>query len=482
MSFPSRIASALADPNLQLALDGNFERSRLKRASAMGALPDAELVRDRARAIRIEALSHLDTYLLQLESGVKAHGGVVHWASDAAEANRIVMDIVRASAACDATRPSVIGPPLIAKAKSMVSEEIKLNDALERAGLRVVETDLGEYILQLRGDRPSHLIAPAIHLRRSDVAELFEQHLGLPRTDDIAALTAAARAALRQVFVTADIGISGVNFGVANTGTLCLVTNEGNGRLCTTVPRVHIALMGIERVVPTLADLEIMLRLLARSATGQKITGYTTLLTGPRRPDEPDGPEELHLVLVDNGRSRVLGSNLAESLLCIRCGACLNVCPVYREIGGHAYGAVYPGPIGAIISPALGGMSEFGELAQASSLCGACQDVCPVRIDIPSLLLKVRSAHLEQTGGTQWLNIGIKVWSWLVRSPARYRFAVRASSLATRLLAKHGWVTQLPGPLAAWTQRRDFPVFANRTFRDRFAQRTPLSPGERGGG
>ncbi|MEK7277851.1 MAG: LutB/LldF family L-lactate oxidation iron-sulfur protein [Chloroflexota bacterium] len=468
-SFPSRIASALADPNLQLALDGNFERSRLKRASAMDALPDADAVRDRARAIRIEALSHLDTYLLQLEAAVQARGGVVHWASDAAEANRIVIEIAQ-------TRDA----KMIAKSKSMVSEEIKLNEALESAGLRVVETDLGEYILQLRGDRPSHIIAPAIHLRRSDVAELFEKHLGLPRTDDIAALTAAARVALRQVFLTADIGISGVNFGVAETGMLCLVTNEGNGRLCTTVPPVHIALMGIERVVPTLADLEIMLRLLARSATGQKITAYTTLLTGPRRPDEPDGPEELHLVLVDNGRSRVLGSELAESLLCIRCGACLNVCPVYREIGGHAYGSVYPGPIGAIVSPALGGMSEFGELAQASSLCGACQDVCPVRIDIPSMLLKVRSAHLEETGGTNWLNFGIKIWSWIVRSPRRYRIAVSASGVATRLIAKHGWIAKLPGPLAAWTRRRDFPAFATDTFRDRFSRRNRVGVNEHG--
>lgn len=459
-TFKQRINTALADSNLQAALDGNFERSGIQRTVALASLPNADLVRDRARAIRIEALSHLDTYLLQLEAAVQARGGVVHWAATAADANRIVLEIAQQHQA-----------KLIAKSKSMVSEEIGLNAALEKAGLRVVETDLGEYILQLREDHPSHIVAPAIHLRRSDVAALFEKHLGLPPADDIPAMTAAARQALRGVFVTADIGVSGVNFGVAESGTLCIVTNEGNGRLCTTLPKIHIALMGIERVTPTLADLEIMLRVLARSATGQKITGYTNLITGPRRPDEPDGPDELHLVLVDNGRSRVLAGELAESLLCIRCGACLNICPVYREIGGHAYGSVYPGPIGAIIAPALGGLTEFGELAGASSLCGACQEVCPVRIDIPTMLLKVRSAEVEETGGPAWLGPAMKLWSLGMRSLPGYRLSLWLGRLGTRLLARGGWVQRLPGPPGGWTQSRDFPALAEKTFRERFIKR-----------
>ncbi len=464
-TFKQRINTALADSNLQAALDGNFERSEIQRTNALASLPNADLVRDQARAIRIEALSHLDTYLLQLEAAVQARGGVVHWAATAADANRLVLEIAQ-------SRGDVTSPLLIAKSKSMVSEEIGLNAALEKAGLRVVETDLGEYILQLREDHPSHIVAPAIHLRRSDVAALFEKHLRLPPADDIPAMTAAARQALRGVFVTADIGVSGVNFGVAESGTLCIVTNEGNGRLCTTLPKVHIALMGIERVVPTLADLEIMLRVLARSATGQKITGYTNLITGPRRPDEPDGPDELHLVLVDNGRSRVLAGELAESLLCIRCGACLNICPVYREIGGHAYGSVYPGPIGAIIAPALGGLAEFGELAGASSLCGACQEVCPVRIDIPTMLLKVRSAQIEETGGdAAWLGPAMKLWSLGMRSLPGYRLSLWLSRLGTRLLARGGWVQRLPGPPGGWTQSRDFPALARESFRERVAKR-----------
>jgi len=266
------------------------------------------------------------------------------------------------------------------------------------------------------------------------------------------------------------VGLSGVNFGVAETGTLALVTNEGNGRLCTTVPRVHIALMGIERLVPTLADLEVMLRLLPRSATAQKLTAYVSLLTGPRRAAEPDGPEELHVVLLDNGRSRTLGTELAESLLCIRCGACLNVCPVYREIGGHAYGSTYGGPIGSIVSPALFG-SDFGELANASSLCGACKDICPVRIDIPTMLLAVRGQQVAEGHSPVWLRWGMKAWAWAMATPARYRLAQRFAAIGTRLIAREGVLHALPPPLNAWTQRRDFPVFAREPFRTRWKRR-----------
>ncbi len=487
-SFSSRIQTALKNPKLRLALDGNYTRWRERRTASFAALPHADDVRDRARAIRIEALTHLDRYLLQLEANVKAKGGTVHWAKDAEEANRIISKIcslsrrerVRVRGKNEATRfQNDSQNPLIAKSKSMLSEEIHLNAHLEKSGLKVVETDLGEWIVQLRGETPSHLTAPAIHLRREDVAELFEKHLGLPRTDDVPTLINAAREALRQTFVNADVGISGVNFGVAETGTLCIITNEGNGRLVTTIPKIHIALMGIERVVPTMRDLEIMIRVLARSGTGQKITAYTNLITGARRPDDPDGPDELHLVLVDNGRSRVLASELAESLLCIRCGACVSVCPVYRQIGGHAYHATYMGPIGSILMPALNGVNEFGELAHASTLCGECRDVCPVRIDIPKMLLRVRRTHVEQTGGTRWIALAMKIWSQVSRSPRLYHSVLKISSFLARPFARVGWIQKLPPPLNSWTRSRDFPAVAKTTFSEWIAKRYP-SPSGRG--
>jgi L-lactate dehydrogenase complex protein LldF len=362
------------------------------------------------------------------------------------------------------------GGLLVAKSKSMVSEEIALNHALEAAGIRAVETDLGEFIVQLRRETPSHLITPAVHLRREDVSELFHKEFGMEPTLDVEKMTAVARAELRRVFFGADVGLSGVNFGVAETGTLAIVTNEGNARLCTTLPRVHVALMGLERLVPTLADLEVMLRLLPRSATAQKLTSYVSLITGPRRPDEPDGPEELHVVLLDNGRTRTLGSELAEALLCIRCGACLNVCPVYREIGGHAYGSTYGGPIGSVLSPALFG-SDFGELANASSLCGACRDICPVRIDIPTMLLTVRGQQAAEGRAPLWLKVGMKAWRWAMATPARYRAAQALAAFGSRLVSRDGRIRALPPPLNAWTARRDFPVFARESFRARWKRR-----------
>ena len=339
--------------------------------------------------IRADVISHLDEYLVQFIAKVEQNGIIVHRAQDAAEAIRIISEIIGSE------------PKLIAKSKSMVTEEIELNHALEAAGHRAVETDLGEYIVQLRGEKPAHIITPAVHLRRHEVGKLFQEKLGIPYTEDIPTLTNTARKVLHEVFLTADVGVSGVNFGVAETGTLCIVTNEGNGRMVTTMPPIHIALMGMERIVPTLEDLALMLSLLPRSATGQKLSVYTQLIHSPRRADETDGARERHLVILDNGRSRLQHSSLSEALYCIRCGACLNACPIFRELSGHAYVGVdgsiapYPGPIGSIVSPGLLGLEQFGHLAQASSLCGACKDICPVDIDLPKLLTRVRAGNVN---------------------------------------------------------------------------------------
>ena len=406
--FRNRIRQALADSNLQTALDNNAQRRKDGRLAAFASLPDYQERCQRAHAIKADVIAHLDEYLARFIEKVTANSIIVHRAADSAEAVNIVLEIVRNLPQRNEgredssqeirvhSRSSVVASPLVAKSKSMVSEEINLNHALEAAGIRVVETDLGEYIVQLRGERPSHIITPAVHLRRQEVGQLFAEKLGIPYTEDIPTLTNTARRVLRDVFLTADVGLSGVNFGVSETGTLCIVTNEGNGRMVTTLPPVHIALMGIERIVPTLDDLALFLSLLPRSATGQKLSVYTSLIHSPKRITDPDGPLERHLILVDNGRSRLLASPLREALYCIRCGACLNACPVFREIGGHAYVSIYPGPIGSVISGALVD-PQFANLAQASSLCGACREACPVDIDLPGLLLRVRSGLSPQS-------------------------------------------------------------------------------------
>ncbi len=465
-AFHDRIVSALHNPILQLALDRNAERRLIGRNTAFAGLPHAEAVRDQGRAIRLDVLQHLDRYLEQFADNVERNGGVVHWAADAAEARSIVLDLVRQAVA---RRPAGrTGPAIIAKGKSMVSEEIHLNHAFEAAGMRPVETDLGEFIVQLRGETPAHIITPAVHLRREEVSTLFQERFAMADTLDVGTMTAVARTELRRVFFNADVGITGVNFGVAASGTVALVTNEGNGRLCSTVPTMHIALMGIERLVPTVAELEVMLRLLPRSATAQTLTSYTSMISGPRRADEPDGPEEMHVVLVDNGRSAMLGGELAEALMCIRCGACLNVCPVFAEIGGHAYGSPYSGPIGAVVSAGLFG-TEFTQLANASSLCGACRDVCPVRIDIPTMLLAARGQHVQAGKPPAWLKLGLAAYAWVMAGTGRYQLAQRAAALGTRLLGGGGWLKKLPPPLNAWTDRRDFPPFAAQSFRQRWA-------------
>ena len=452
--FHRRIDLALHDATLQTALARATAKFVENRAAAMTALQDADRLRDQARAIRAKALSRLDEMLSRLAERIEARGGRVCWAPDGATAARYITDLAR--------RRRV---ERIVKSKSMASEEIHLNAALAAAQLHVVETDLGEYIIQLARETPSHIVAPAIHKTREQVAVLFEQHLGMAPTNEPSEMARAARGALRQEFLRADLGISGVNFGVANEGAIVLVTNEGNGRLTTTVPRIHVAVMGIERVVESLEDLGVLLQVLGRSATGQKMTVYTTVLSGPARADEADGPEEFHLVLLDNGRSRILGTDYAEALLCIRCGACLNACPVYQSIGGHAYGGVYSGPIGAVLTPLLEpAMDEAYALSHASSLCGACQAACPVRIAIPEMLLRLRGDAVRDTGGKSSERIAMRLWRAIVQRPGLFRAAGRAASLATRAAARGGQVKALPPPLNAWTRTRDFPPFAKKSF------------------
>lgn len=459
VTFHDRVDDALRNQILHTALDRATGRFQSLRANALAELQDADVVRDRARLIRAHTLSKLDTYLEQFVANVEKAGGHVHFARDANALNEIVNEIAR-------TR-NVRG---VVKGKSMISEETHLNHALEAEHIRVVETDLGEYIVQLAGETPSHIVAPAIHKTKEEIGELFHQKINIPYTDDPALMTAAARRVLRREFLDADMGISGVNFGVAETGSICLVENEGNGRLTTTAPRIHVALMGIERLVPNLDDLSVMLQVLARSSTGQKITVYTNLITGPRRDGEGDGPDELHVILLDNGRSKVLATEVAEILYCIRCGACLNACPVYREIGGHAYGSVYTGPVGAVLTPALEGIAPWSDLPHASSLCGACRQVCPVRIDIPRMLLVERDWATRAGKLQWWLRLGLRMYSFTVTRPTLFKLATTAGRWGSRLVgaSSGGWIRSLPPPLNGWTQSRDFPAFAQKSFSEQF--------------
>ncbi len=459
VTFHDRVDDALRNQILHTALDRATGRFQSLRANALAELQDADVVRDRARLIRAHTLSKLDTYLEQFVANVEKAGGHVHFARDANALNEIVNEIAR-------TR-NVRG---VVKGKSMISEETHLNHALEAEHIRVVETDLGEYIVQLAGETPSHIVAPAIHKTKEEIGELFHQKINIPYTDDPALMTAAARHVLRREFLDADMGISGVNFGVAETGSICLVENEGNGRLTTTAPRIHVALMGIERLVPNLDDLSVMLQVLARSSTGQKITVYTNLITGPRQDDEGDGPDELHVILLDNGRSKVLATEVAEILYCIRCGACLNACPVYREIGGDAYGSVYTGPVGAVLTPALEGIAPWSDLPHASSLCGACRQVCPVRIDIPRMLLVERDWATRAGKLQWWLRLGLRMYSFTVTRPTLFKLATTAGRWGSRLVgaSSGGWIRSLPPPLNGWTQSRDFPAFAQKSFSEQF--------------
>ncbi|RMH00531.1 MAG: iron-sulfur cluster-binding protein [Chloroflexi bacterium] len=461
VAFQERVEQALGNEQLQAALRKAAGRFDVARERAWAQLDDVHALRAHAKGIKAHTLAHLDRYLAQLAAQVRANGGMVHFAADAAEARQIVRGIVRG-----------VGGQLVVKSKSMTTEEIGLNHALEEAGISVVETDLGEWIIQLAGEKPSHIVAPAIHKSREEVADLFSRITGENLYDaDIPTLTAVARHELRRRFLEADVGISGVNFAVAETGTLVTVTNEGNGRFVTSVPRVHIAVMGMEKVVPTLDDLMVLLELLPRSATGQILTSYTQMVTGPRRPGELDGPEALHLVIVDNGRSRLLGTEYEESLQCLRCGACLNTCPVYRVIGGHAYSGVYSGPIGAVQIPLLQGKPDDVNLPQASTLCGACRDVCPVQIDIPRMLLALRRQHASSARPqTVWERRLFRLYAMVTRRPWLYRLALWLGHWVLRPLMRNGRIPHAPGPLQGWTQYRDLPPVARQPF-----HRTPTA-------
>jgi len=475
--FQNQIRTALKDTSLQEALDANAERRQNAFRQAYATLPESfEVMRQRAHAVRAATIANLDHHLDTFITNAQDNGIIVHSAADASQALKIVLQIANQAKA-----------RLIVKSKTMVGEEIHINNALEADGFQVVETDLGEYIVQLRGEPPAHIITPAVHLSRAQVGQTFHEKLNLPLTDDVSTLTAAARQVLRQAFLDADIGISGVNFGVAQSGALCLLTNEGNGRMVTTLPKVHIALMGIERLAPTFDDLALMLALLPRSATGQKLTVYVSLIHGPRQSGEIDGPIERHLVLLDNGRQAMRDSWLEEMLYCIRCGACLNACPVFRELGGHAYVGVsgqhtpYPGPMGSVVSPGLFGISEFGNLARATSLCGACKEACPVDIDLPKLLLRVRTtgAASEHKGQSlpkdgkhtslvpRGLNLGLRLFTWVARSEGRFFAAQRLAGALSRIIAPNSEWMHLPG-FTGWGYGRDFPRPATRPFRARF--------------
>jgi L-lactate dehydrogenase complex protein LldF len=458
--FLGATAQALHDAPLQAALIRLTGTLMAGNRRGFAALADSDQLRDHAKRIKEYTLAHLDRYLEQLEASVRARGGQVHWADTAEDARRIVTEIASKSGCTRAV-----------KSKSMTTEEVHLNHALESKGVEVVETDFGEFIIQLAGERPSHLVAPAVHHTRESIAGILSKHTGEKLPDEPGPLAKVGRRLLRDKFHRADLGITGANFAIAETGSIVLVTNEGNGRLTTTCPRVHVALVGIEKVLPRLIDLPVFLKLLARAATGQTLSVYTTVISGPRRPGELDGPEEFHLVLLDNGRSRILASPFRESLQCIRCGACLNACPVYRRIGGHAYGGVYSGPIGSILTPLYDSVQENPHLPHASSLCGACQAACPVRINIPHMLIGLRELqHHEPKKGGFLERLAYRLAREVFRRPWLYRLVLRIGRFVLRLRAHDGWLRKMPGAGSAWTEMRDFPAPAPRSFRERWPQ------------
>jgi L-lactate dehydrogenase complex protein LldF len=459
--FHSISVKAAGDEQLKSAVNNAVVRQYTARQLRLLDLPDSDALRSLAGQIKQHTLDHLDYYLQQLKASVERNGGHVHFARDGDEATRIILDIVRQA-----------GCQRCIKSKSMVSEEIELAHSLESAGMDVVETDLGEFIVQIAHDKPSHLVAPIVHKTKASIARLFSEYFKTPYTDDPEALCAQARQYLREKFRRSDFGMTGGNFLVAETGHVCVVENEGNARQSTTTPRVLVSLVGIEKVIPRQIDLAVMLKLLARSATGQPMTVYTSLFGGPRNPGEKDGPQEFHLVLMDNGRSEILGGEYRETLRCIRCGACLNACPIYRTIGGHSYGSVYPGPIGALITPLFQGLGKFKDLPNASSLCGACYEACPVKINIPRHLI-----NLRRDINSQHLNSAIeraiyRLWAWGMKSRFLYGVIGWFQKVDLRRRArKSGWVEDMPAIAGGWTQVRSMPAPARKTFHDLWQKR-----------
>jgi L-lactate dehydrogenase complex protein LldF len=467
--FPEAARAALADTQLRHNLGHATHAIRAKRAAAVAEVPDWEGLREAGRALKERVLRHLDTHLLALEESVQRAGGVVHWARDAEECNRIVGDIVASHGADE-----------VVKAKSLTTEETGLNEALAQRGIRAWETDLAQLIIQLSDDTPSHILVPAIHKNREQIRALFARTLpdAPPElSDDPRELADTARLHLRKLFLGARVGISGVNFAVADTGTVSVVESEGNARMCTTLPEVLISVMGIEKVIPTWEDLEVYLQLLPRSSTAERMNPYTSLWTGV---SQGDGPRAFHLVLVDNGRTNVLGDEIGrQALNCIRCSACLNVCPVYERTGGHAYGSTYPGPIGAILTPMLSGMTAAGSLPYASTLCGACYEVCPVKINIPEVLVHLRQEEVARSGHASGVRERVAPEHLAMRAMARvfanrrlYEAAQRAGRLSQWPLVRDGKIRRLPGPLSGWTSARDLPALPPQSFRDWWRERS----------
>lgn len=482
----NQLTSETFDQNARVALKNTTLRGALKnlastfgerRKVAITTVENWEDLRETARKIKDETLLNLDKYLEKFVENAEKAGAKIHWARDGKEACAIVLSLINERKASK-----------VVKSKSMATEEIHLNHALENAGINPIETDLGEYVIQLAGETPSHIVVPAIHKTKQQIADLFVEKIGMEKTDDVDVLTKTARKILRKQFAEAEIGISGVNFGVAETGTILILENEGNVRLTTSLPKTHIAVMGIEKIIPKFTDLDVFLKLLPRSGTGQRLTTYQSLITGTKRDSANEGPEEVHIVLMDNGRSKMLAHPVTrQSLACIRCGACLNACPVYQAVGGHAYGAVYPGPIGAVITPQLIGISTTKQLPFASSLCGACREVCPVKIDIPELLLHLRAEITDGAANGKKTDIPLKakfserfafgIYGLAWSNAGVYKLGTKTARLMQKVVAKDGKIGKISGilsklapPLGNWTEFRDAPMIAPKSFREIWKQ------------